>query len=111
MGRLRDVGHRAVAQLQEVAKEMSHTDAPMQEHDSGGMPRFELRTLPASLSLGHWKLWGQRILRSHINTRLRESIGSHLKEELHHFGIALSQWSEMERAGCPEAGTAGQFLC
>jgi GTP-binding protein EngB required for normal cell division len=94
--RLRNVGYRAVAQLQKVAKEMGRSDTPTEEDFSmilRDMPRFELATLPASISVGQRKFWGQRILRSHINTSLRASIGSHLKEELHLYGMALSQWS------------------
>ena len=94
--RLRNVGYRAVAQLQKVAKEMGRSDTPTQEDFSlilRDMPRFELATLPASISVGQRKFWGERILRSHINTSLRASIGSHLKEELHLYSMALSQWS------------------
>jgi len=90
------VGYRAVAQLQKVAKEMGRSDTPTQEDFSlilRDMPRFELATLPASISVGQRKFWGERILRSHINTSLRASIGSHLKEELHLYSMALSQWS------------------
>ena len=80
---------------------MGRSDAPTQQDFSvilRDMPRFELATLPRSISVGHWKvwgkMWGQRILRSRINTSLQQSIGSHLTEELHLYGMALSQWGE-----------------
>ena len=99
--RLRNAGDRAVGQLQKVAQEMGRSDAPTQQDFSvilRDMPRFELATLPGSISVGHWKVWGkvwgQRILRSRINTSLQQSIGSHLTEELHLYGMALSQWGE-----------------
>ena len=97
MERLRNVGQRAIAQLQKIAKEMGRTDAPSQDDFNmilRDMPRFELATLPASIRVGQWKFLGQSILRSRIRGNLRESIGSHLKEELHLYGMALSQWSE-----------------
>jgi GTP-binding protein EngB required for normal cell division len=97
MQRLRHVGQRAVNQLQKVAGEMGRSDFPSHEDFAAilrDMPRFELATLPDSIPVGPWRVWGQRILRSRVQTRLNKSIGSHLKEELHLYGIALSQWSE-----------------
>jgi GTP-binding protein EngB required for normal cell division len=103
--RLRNAGDGAVGQLQKVAQEMGRSDAPTQQDFSAilrDMPRFELATLPGSISVGHWEVWGkvwgkpwgQRILRSRIKTSLMQSIGSHLGEELHLYGMALSQWGE-----------------
>jgi GTP-binding protein EngB required for normal cell division len=97
MERLRNVGQNAIAQLQKTAKQMDRTDAPTQEDFNmilRDMPRFELATLPASIRVGYWKYWGQSILRSRIRANLRESVAPHLEEELHLYGIALSQWSE-----------------
>ena len=58
------------------------------------MPRFELATLPEEITLGRWKILGDRIVRSRIKDSLQESIGSLLKKELHLYGSALSGWSE-----------------
>jgi hypothetical protein len=58
------------------------------------MPRFELATLPAEITIGRWKILGDRIVRSRIKDSLQESIGSLLKKELHLYGLALFQWSE-----------------
>ena len=95
--RLRNAGDRAAVQLQKVAQEMGRSDAPTQQDFSvilRDMPHFALATLPGSISVGHWKVWGkvrgQRILRSRINTSLQQGIGSHLAEELHLYSMALS---------------------
>jgi hypothetical protein len=58
------------------------------------MPRFELATLPAEVTIGRWKILGDRIVRSRISSSLQEGIGSLLKKELRLYGMALSQWSE-----------------
>jgi hypothetical protein len=96
MERLRDVGQRAVSQLQTIAGEVVRSDISSREDFEAilrDMPRFELATLPDPIRVGHWKIWGQSILRSRIGASLRESTGSQLKEELHLYGMALSQWS------------------
>jgi hypothetical protein len=96
--RLRNVGQRAVSQLQKIAEEMGRSDIPSQadfEVILRDMPRFELATLAHSIRVNHWKFGGESILRSRVGAGLRESIGSHLKEELHLYGMALSQWSDL----------------
>ena len=95
--RLRSVGQHAIDSLQKIAKEMRRSDAPSQEDFEvllRDLPRFELAALPEPISVGHWKLLGEGVLRSRIRSNLRQSIGSHLKEELHLYGMALSRWSE-----------------
>jgi GTP-binding protein EngB required for normal cell division len=95
--RLRNVGRRAVDQLQEVAKRMGRSDAPTREDFASilrDMPRFELAVLPASISVGYWKLGGKSILRSRVAAGLRSGIGSQLEQALYLYGLALSRWSE-----------------
>jgi hypothetical protein len=58
------------------------------------MPRFELAALPTEITIGRWKIMGDRIVRSRIRSSLHEGIGSLLKKELRLYGLALSQWSE-----------------
>jgi GTP-binding protein EngB required for normal cell division len=97
MERLRNVGQRAVGQLQGVAKEMGRSDTPSPEDFEiilRDMPRFELTTLPDSISAGYRKFWGKSMLRSRMIASLRESIGAQLQEALRLYGMALSQWSE-----------------
>ncbi len=97
METLRKVCQRAVDRLQEIAKEMGRSDAPSQDDFEAilrNMPRFEMATLPKPFDAGARKFLGQRLLRSQMKASLRESIGSHLKDELHLYGMALSQWSE-----------------
>lgn len=95
--RLRAVGSRAVESLQKISKEMGRTDAPSYDDFElllRDLPRFELAALPESIGLRRWSLWGEGVLRSRIRGSLRESIGSHLRAELHLYGMSLSQWSE-----------------
>ena len=96
MSTLRNVGKRAVEQLQQIAKDLGRSDAPSQSDFEAilrGMPRFEMTALPKPFDAGPWKVWGHKILRSRIKASLRESIAFQLKEELHLYGLALSQWS------------------
>ena len=95
--RLRTVGMHAIESLQKIAKTIGRTDAPTQEDFTQllrDLPRFELAALPESIGLSRWTLWGEGVLRSRIRASLRESIGPHLRDELHLYGMALSQWSE-----------------
>jgi GTP-binding protein EngB required for normal cell division len=97
LAKFRSIGQHAVESLQKTAKDMGRTDAPsLQDFEMlfRDLPRFELATLPDSIGLSRWTLWGDGVLRSRIRASLRESIGSHLREELHLYGMALSQWSE-----------------
>jgi len=97
IGRLKAVGQHAIAALQKIAKEMGRSDAPSQQDFDlllRDLPRFELANLPETIGLNRWNLWGEGVLRSRIRASLRESIGTHLREELHLYGMALSQWSE-----------------
>ena len=94
---LRTTGNHAIDSLQQIAKELGKTDAPTRgefEMLLREMPRFELATLPEEITVGRWKILGDRIVRSRIQHGLQESIGSLLKRELHLYGSALSQWGE-----------------
>jgi GTP-binding protein EngB required for normal cell division len=93
----RMTGRRAIDDLQTIAKEMARSDAPSPvDFDAvlRDMPRFEMATLPRQINIGHWKFWGQHVVRSQIRSSLRESVGPHLKEELHLYSMALSRWGE-----------------
>jgi hypothetical protein len=93
----RDVGQRAIASLQNVAKEMGRNDAPSKEDFElllRDLPRFELAALPRPFTVSLWKVFGESVLRSMIRAHLRESIGADIKQELHLYGMALSRWSE-----------------
>jgi GTP-binding protein EngB required for normal cell division len=94
---LRTTGHHAIDSLQQIANELGKTEAPSHgefEILLRDMPRFELATLPAEVTIGRRKILGDRIVRSRIRSSLQESIGSLLKKELRLYGLALSQWSE-----------------
>ena len=93
----REVGQRSIESLQRIARDMGRTDAPSEEDFSillRDLPRFEPAVLPDDISVAHWKLWGDGVLRSRIRSRLRESLGAHIRQELHLYGMALSTWSE-----------------
>jgi GTP-binding protein EngB required for normal cell division len=93
----RGIGRNAIVSLERVAKEMGRTDAPSQQEFEvlfRDLPRFELARLPADIRLSRWQLWRDGLLRSSIRSSLQASISSHLRDELHLYGMALSQWSE-----------------
>jgi GTP-binding protein EngB required for normal cell division len=94
---LRRVGERAINNLQRIANELGRTDAPAKKDFElllRDMPHFELAALPSAVRVSHWKILGDGIIRSRVKTSLRESIGSLMKDELHQYGLALSQWGE-----------------
>jgi hypothetical protein len=95
--RLREVGQHAIKALQKIAQELGRNDSPSEEDFElllRDLPRFELATLPNAVVISHWNFLGETVIRSRIRASLRESVGPHLKEELHLYGMALSQWSE-----------------
>lgn len=97
ISRLKAVGQHAVTSLQTIAREMGRNDAPSQEDFDlllRDLPRFELARLPETIELSRLSKLGESVLRSRIRSNLQKSIGSHLREELHLYGLALSQWSE-----------------
>lgn len=92
----RKAGTQAIESLQAIAKNMHRTDAPSKQDFElllRDLPRFELAVLPQTVAIKHWRIFGEGILRSRVRANLRESIGPHLREELHLYGMALSQWS------------------
>jgi len=94
---LRQIGLRAIVGLQRTAKDLGQPDAPSREDVEfllRDMPRFELAALPPEINVGHWNFLGEGIVRARIKASLRNSIGPLLKDELHHYGMALAQWSE-----------------
>jgi hypothetical protein len=94
---LRTTGNHAIDSLQQIAKELGKTDASTRGEFAmllREMPRFELATLPEEITLGRWKILGDRIVRFRIKDSLQESVGSLLKKELHLYDSALSQWGE-----------------
>ncbi|MGD0446322.1 MAG: dynamin family protein [Edaphobacter sp.] len=94
---LRTIGNHAIDSLQQIANELGRADVPSYGEFQillRNMPRFELATLPAEVTIGRWKILGDRIVGSRISSSLREGIGSLLKKELRLYGLALSQWSE-----------------
>ncbi|MGC1783344.1 MAG: dynamin family protein [Acidobacteriaceae bacterium] len=96
MERLRSVGGHAIENLQKAAKEMNRVDAPSQEDLElllRDMPRFELAVLPQPIRPGAWKFLGESMVRSRIKASLNDSIGLLLKDELHLYSLALSEWS------------------
>jgi hypothetical protein len=92
----RNVGRRAIETLQGVAREISRSDMPQQDELEGllrDMPRFELQASANEVNLTGWMLLGTRVARARIRSSLRDSFGAELKQALHLYGSALSQWS------------------
>jgi GTP-binding protein EngB required for normal cell division len=92
----RSLSKSAIDRLQAVAQEMGRSDMP--EHDEveallRDMPRFELGMLPDDINMTAWMFLGSGFVRSRIISSLRQSVGADLKQALHLYGNALSQWS------------------
>jgi hydrogenase-4 membrane subunit HyfE len=94
---VRSAADRALTTLHQVAQELGSTETPSPEELERILrdaPRFEFATLPDEIHAGRWKWMGDGVLRSAIRSHLRQNVGSVLKEELHQYARALSQWSE-----------------
>jgi GTP-binding protein EngB required for normal cell division len=93
---VRNVSQRAIDTLQEVAREMGRTDMPAQDEVESllrNMPRFELSSLPEAINMRFWIFLGSGVVRARIKNSLRQSVGVPVKQALHLYGHALSQWS------------------
>lgn len=93
---VRDVCRRATSTLQAVAREMGHNEMPTEAETEAvfrDMPRFELAAIPEAINVSRWMFLGNRFVRSRTWTSLQRSIGGSLKQELHLYGQALTQWS------------------
>ena len=91
-----NVGRRAIDALQTVARKMRRSDTPQQGELEGllrDVPRFELQASADEINLAAWKLLGASVARARVRSSLRDSIGVELKQALHLYGSALSQWS------------------
>lgn len=94
---LRSIGQHAVDALQSIAGQLGGVDAPSRQDFElllRDMPRFEMASLPAEISIGRWSLLGQTVLRSRIRAQIEENIGEVLSHELRLYGLSLSDWSE-----------------
>lgn len=93
----RDVVHKTIDILQQIAKQMGSSEAPSQEDAEMLMrdaPRFEIDVIPGKISLAQWKWLGKWAVRSLARSSIRENLGPSLKQELHQYGRALCQWGE-----------------
>lgn len=96
VAQMRDAMRQAIETLRSVAAEMGRADIPSEDEVDSILrdaPRFELAQLPAETNALRWKWMGQRVIRSALKKGLHQSIGPVLREELHLYGHALSQWS------------------
>jgi GTP-binding protein EngB required for normal cell division len=94
---VRNVSRRAIFTLQAVAREMDRADIPSEDEVEAllrDVPRFELATLPEDMNVSRWMFLGSRFLRYKTRTSLQQSVGALVKQELHLYGQALTQWSE-----------------
>jgi GTP-binding protein EngB required for normal cell division len=94
---VRNVSRRAIFTLQAVAREMGRADVPSLDEVEAllrDVPRFELATLPEDMNMSRWMFLGSRFLRYKTRRSLQQSIGALVKQELHLYGQALTQWSE-----------------
>jgi hypothetical protein len=97
LAQLRGAVDRALAALRDVAEELGSSETPSAEEIERMLrdaPRFEFAALPDEFHPGRWKWLGAGMLRSAVTRHMEGSIGPVLKEELHLYGRALSQWSD-----------------
>jgi GTP-binding protein EngB required for normal cell division len=93
---VRGVSSRAIDTLQSVAREMGRSDMPELDEVEAllrDMPRFELVTPPEAINMTAWMLLGRGVVLTRIRSGLQQSSGAALKQTLHLYGHALSQWS------------------
>lgn len=91
----RGISERAIETLQAVAREMGRSDMPEDSEAEvllRDFPRFELAASAPGVSVAGWKLLGSRVVRARIKSKLLNSIGAEVKQALHLYGNALSQW-------------------
>jgi len=87
----------AIDALQKVATEMTRSDLPSQEDAElllRDVPRFEIGVIPGRIDAAHWRWLGKWVVRTVVKSSLSQSLGPSLKDELHRYGRALSQWGE-----------------
>lgn len=97
LGKTRAAIENAITTLQTIARKMARSDMPSLEDASvllRDAPRFEIGVIPGRVDAGRWKWLGKGIVCLLVKNSLRQSIGPVLKDELHRYGNALSQWSE-----------------
>ncbi|MGH9600275.1 MAG: dynamin family protein [Terracidiphilus sp.] len=93
----RDAINNSVDTLQKIAQDMARSDMPSREDVElllRDAPRFESNFLPDRVTAARWKWLGRGIVRALVRSRLRQTLGPTLKDELHRYGRVLSQWSE-----------------
>jgi GTP-binding protein EngB required for normal cell division len=91
----RGVNKRAIETLHAVARDLGRSDMP--EHDEAeailrDIPRFELKAPSEGLNMTGWVFLGSGVVRARIKSALLRSIGAEMKQTLHLYGNALSQW-------------------
>lgn len=97
LAKTRDTVRDAIETLQKVAREMARSDAPSHQDAEillRDAPRYEIKVTQAGIALTRWKWLGRWMVRVLVMSSLRQSLNSPLKDELHHYGRALSQWGE-----------------
>lgn len=94
---LRSAMEDAVRTLRQAAEELGSHEAPAPEDIENllrDVPHFELAAIPPETNARRWRWMGDRMVRSLMANRLRQRIGSELRNELHRYGYSLRQWSE-----------------
>ncbi len=93
--RTRVVSRRAIETLQSVAQEMGRSDVPEQNEAEAllrDIPRFELGMPSEGINITGWSFLGSGVVRARIKSTLLKSVGAEVKQSLHLYGQALSQW-------------------
>jgi GTP-binding protein EngB required for normal cell division len=89
------ISERAIEALRAVAREMGRSDIPEQDEAEAllrDIPRFELGMAPEGINMTTWIFLGSSVVRARIKSNLLRSVGAEVKQALHLYGNALSQW-------------------
>ena len=90
-----NVSRHAIDTLRVVAHEMDRSDMPEPSEADAllrDIPRFELGMPQEGINLSAWRFLGNGVVRARIKSTLLKSIGAEVKQSLHLYGQALSQW-------------------
>jgi hypothetical protein len=74
---------------------MGRSDIPEQDEAEAllrDIPRFELGMAPEGINMTTWIFLGSSVVRARIKSNLLRSVGAEVKQALHLYGNALSQW-------------------
>lgn len=86
----------AIEEIRRVGRELNSTGLPDKDEILGLLrdaPRVELPVAVGFLEPGGWKLLGEKVLRSHIKSKLNEILKPSFRDALESYGATLDLWT------------------